>query len=40
MPNTHTQESAITCIELIASVFQAEEVVYHGGLANTPRSQE
>lgn len=38
---THTQNNpAITCIELVASVFQPEEVVYHGGLANTPRSQE
>lgn len=38
---TGTQEShTVTCIELVASVFQAKEVVDHGGFANTPRSQE
>lgn len=37
----HTQEDlALTCIELVASVFQPKEVVYHGGFADAPRSQE
>ena len=38
---TGTQEShAVTCVELVASVFQANEVVDHGGFANAPWSQE
>lgn len=39
---TSTQEKSlvVTCIELVASIFQPKEVVYHGGFANAPRSQE
>lgn len=29
-----------TCVELVGGVIQPEEVVYHGGFANAPRSQE
>ena len=37
---TTPPRSPVTCIELVASVFQPQEVVYHGGLANAPRPQE
>lgn len=29
-----------TCVELVGSVVQPKEVVYHGGFADAPRSQE
>lgn len=40
IPRITQEDLTLTCIELVASVFQPEEVVYHGGFADAPRSQE
>lgn len=40
IPRITQEYLTLTCIELVASVFQPKEVVYHGGFADTPRSQE
>lgn len=40
MPTGTQGSHAVTCVELVASVFQAKEVVDHGGFANAPWPQE
>lgn len=36
----YDDDAIITCIQLMGGFIQPQEVVDHGGLANTPRSQK